>query len=313
VPLHVFLQRVGADLKARYVSFKCFDGYSTSIDMPSALHPPGYFRENITQQSRTEAAVKWLNLDELYVDSKYQRGTQSNASARNLKHIKQNFHWGACGAVIVSFEPTRKKYAIIDGQHRVAAARQRADIKEMPCVIVDRAQIREQAESFVAINAGRVNLGKLQTFPAAIAAGDETAVSIKQILDESRITIPRYPITNGQTGPRETCALSAIAGLLGTHSKNQIKWVLTIIPDAYGEEKGQMRSMLIKALALALKQDPKLDLEAMTEALRQNDPEDLHTNGAACVKAQGGRALNYMVDILMRSYQAALRKRQKAA
>jgi DMSO/TMAO reductase YedYZ molybdopterin-dependent catalytic subunit len=39
VPLHVFLQRVGADLTARYVSFKCFDGYSTSIDMPSALHP----------------------------------------------------------------------------------------------------------------------------------------------------------------------------------------------------------------------------------------------------------------------------------
>jgi DMSO/TMAO reductase YedYZ molybdopterin-dependent catalytic subunit len=35
---HVFLQRVGADLRARYVSFKCFDGYS-SIDMPSALHP----------------------------------------------------------------------------------------------------------------------------------------------------------------------------------------------------------------------------------------------------------------------------------
>jgi DMSO/TMAO reductase YedYZ molybdopterin-dependent catalytic subunit len=39
VPLHVFLQQVGADLKARYVAFKCFDGYSTSIDMPSALHP----------------------------------------------------------------------------------------------------------------------------------------------------------------------------------------------------------------------------------------------------------------------------------
>jgi hypothetical protein len=33
------LQRVGADLRARYVSSKCFDGNSTSIDMPSALHP----------------------------------------------------------------------------------------------------------------------------------------------------------------------------------------------------------------------------------------------------------------------------------
>lgn len=39
VPLHVFLRRIGADLRARYVAFKCFDGYSTSIDMPSALHP----------------------------------------------------------------------------------------------------------------------------------------------------------------------------------------------------------------------------------------------------------------------------------
>jgi DMSO/TMAO reductase YedYZ molybdopterin-dependent catalytic subunit len=39
VPLHVFLRRVGADLRARYVSFTCFDGYSTSLDMASALHP----------------------------------------------------------------------------------------------------------------------------------------------------------------------------------------------------------------------------------------------------------------------------------
>ena len=39
VPLHVFLRRVGADLRSRYVAFKCFDGYSTSLDMESALHP----------------------------------------------------------------------------------------------------------------------------------------------------------------------------------------------------------------------------------------------------------------------------------
>jgi DMSO/TMAO reductase YedYZ molybdopterin-dependent catalytic subunit len=39
VPLALFLRRVGADIRARYVNFKCFDGYSTSIDMPSALHP----------------------------------------------------------------------------------------------------------------------------------------------------------------------------------------------------------------------------------------------------------------------------------
>ena len=33
-----FLRRIGADLTARYVGFKCADGYYESIDMPTALH-----------------------------------------------------------------------------------------------------------------------------------------------------------------------------------------------------------------------------------------------------------------------------------
>jgi len=39
VPLRDFLHRVGADTKRRYVGFKCFDDYFTSIDMATALHP----------------------------------------------------------------------------------------------------------------------------------------------------------------------------------------------------------------------------------------------------------------------------------
>ena len=39
VPLHLFLKRVGADTRARYVGIKCFDDYWTSIDMATALHP----------------------------------------------------------------------------------------------------------------------------------------------------------------------------------------------------------------------------------------------------------------------------------
>jgi len=34
-----FLQRIGADLTAKYVGFKCADDYYSSIDMATALHP----------------------------------------------------------------------------------------------------------------------------------------------------------------------------------------------------------------------------------------------------------------------------------
>jgi DMSO/TMAO reductase YedYZ molybdopterin-dependent catalytic subunit len=39
VPFRDFLTRVGADLTARYVGFKCADKYYSSIDMATALHP----------------------------------------------------------------------------------------------------------------------------------------------------------------------------------------------------------------------------------------------------------------------------------
>jgi DMSO/TMAO reductase YedYZ molybdopterin-dependent catalytic subunit len=34
-----FLRRIGADLRAPYVHFKCAEGYTETIDMPTALHP----------------------------------------------------------------------------------------------------------------------------------------------------------------------------------------------------------------------------------------------------------------------------------
>ncbi|MEO8307386.1 MAG: molybdopterin-dependent oxidoreductase [Pseudomonadota bacterium] len=39
VPFSAFLKRIGADLSARYVGFKCADNYYQSIDMATALHP----------------------------------------------------------------------------------------------------------------------------------------------------------------------------------------------------------------------------------------------------------------------------------
>ena len=39
VPMRAFLERIGADLRAKYVAFKTADDYGGSIDMATALHP----------------------------------------------------------------------------------------------------------------------------------------------------------------------------------------------------------------------------------------------------------------------------------
>ena len=38
-PFRTFLERIGADMRAKYVGFKCADKYYSSIDMATALHP----------------------------------------------------------------------------------------------------------------------------------------------------------------------------------------------------------------------------------------------------------------------------------
>jgi DMSO/TMAO reductase YedYZ molybdopterin-dependent catalytic subunit len=53
INLRHFLERVGADLTAKYVALKCADDYTESIDMATALHPQTilatkYAREPIT-------------------------------------------------------------------------------------------------------------------------------------------------------------------------------------------------------------------------------------------------------------------------
>jgi DMSO/TMAO reductase YedYZ molybdopterin-dependent catalytic subunit len=50
VPLRTFLARIGADTTAKYVGFECGDGYYSSIDMASALHPQTFLTFKISDE-----------------------------------------------------------------------------------------------------------------------------------------------------------------------------------------------------------------------------------------------------------------------
>ena len=80
VPLHVFLRRVGADLHASYVVFTCFDGYSTSLDMASALHPQTILALDFEQQA---LAPQWGSPLRLRIPIKL-----GFKSAKNLQSIE---------------------------------------------------------------------------------------------------------------------------------------------------------------------------------------------------------------------------------
>jgi hypothetical protein len=110
--------------------------------------------------------LRWVKLSQLYVPADYQRSVKSDASAKNINHIRTNFDWAEFGALIVCplFGSSPPQFAVMDGQHRLRAAEARGDIDEVPCVIIAERAAGAQAGNLVNINSRRVAL-----HPRAIA------------------------------------------------------------------------------------------------------------------------------------------------
>jgi DMSO/TMAO reductase YedYZ molybdopterin-dependent catalytic subunit len=54
VNLRTFLERIGADLTAKYVAFKCADDYTESLDMATALHPQTILATKYAKEAITD-------------------------------------------------------------------------------------------------------------------------------------------------------------------------------------------------------------------------------------------------------------------
>jgi hypothetical protein len=252
--------------------------------------------------------LKWIDIGKLYVDQEYQRSAKSDRSKSNIAYMRQNFSWAFFGALVVCYVATKKQYAIIDGQHRYLVAQSMSAITEVPCLVINDLDIKKQAKSFVVMNTKRVVLHSLAAFHAAVAAGESGAVATKKVLDESGIEIPSTPVMGGDTGPRQTHSVGTVMSIIRRYTEDQVKWALTIIPEAYGEKRGMMRSLLIKALVEFRKQTPDADRGRMVKVLKAQDPAQLEDDARACVSIKGGTSVAAIVEKLDRLYRNSGRK-----
>lgn len=133
-----------------------------------------------------------INKHVLQVHPAYQRScTNSKVTA-----IAAAWSWIACSTIIVGHRGG--DYWVIDGQHRVLAARKRADITDLPCVVFETDGISQEAKGFLDANTMRKAVNSIDKFHAAIAAGDETAVFVSNLFEELEIMPSQYAKTGKQ-------------------------------------------------------------------------------------------------------------------
>lgn len=150
---------------------------------------------------------------ELRIDAAYQRDVGNGASQALIRKIAQHWNWDLCQPLVVArrTDLTERLY-VIDGQHRLEAARLRGDIEQLPCVIVAYASQADEAASFVHLNQQRRPLTRIDLFKAAVASEDAEAVAIMTAIEEAGLTLAPHltsagwkPGMIGNVGGLEAC------------------------------------------------------------------------------------------------------------
>lgn len=178
----------------------------------------------------TPPSIEWVLVNDLIVDGEYQRSIESETSRRLIAAIAAHWDWRLCMPLAVSRRDDGRY--VIDGQHRLAAAKMRPDIPHLPCCIASYDGPADEAAMFVAANRARRAINRLDDFHAALVAGDEDALEINRVVQAAGLKVSRQ--TGSQAWiPGEVAFTSSIATVMGRHGEELVLEALTAISEAF--------------------------------------------------------------------------------
>jgi hypothetical protein len=146
-----------------------------------------------------------IDKKELNVDHSYQR---DNVVVKKVRQIASQWSWAGCGCILVAMRPD-SSFWVFDGQHRVLAAKTRADITELPCMVFECVDVKQEASGFLVSNAERKPVSALDKFKALVMTGDATAKVVSDIFAELGVSITAKPCAARQLKCVSKCLVLA--------------------------------------------------------------------------------------------------------
>lgn len=207
--------------------------------------------------------VVWLDLALLGVDKRYQREI-GRAGVTHVNRIASAFNWNCYQPIVVS-ERGDGSYAVIDGQHRLEAARKHPLVDELPCYVIDAPGVAAQAAVFVAVNSRRLGLTSLQTFFAAVAAGDALALEAALVARAAGVTLLRSP-PSYDIPARSILSPGTLQKMLRRVGRPAVQAALKMLAAAHPTTLNAFRSPTIAALCV-LAADKSIDQARLQQVL----------------------------------------------
>jgi hypothetical protein len=208
----------------------------------------------------TEARM--VPITEVGLDSHYQR----DLNAERVSKMVADWDDRLAGVLILSARGGT--LWVVDGQHRLAAMRERGTHSVSAIVLTGLSQ-REEAALFVDYNRSRAALNEWDMFRAELVAGSPAALGIVTVVNQLGLTLTRIP------SPRNVIALGSVRRIYNMGGAVLLGKTLLTIKNLWTHERLAFGGMMIYGLGLfyyAFEKHPLFDEQRAHSVLESNTP-----------------------------------------
>lgn len=226
------------------------------------LEIPGLVRADLS--GVFEPMVEFLIPSDLLVDTIYQRDLSPKSIALIIR-IVAGWDWLKFKPPVVAL--TNRGFETVDGQHTAIAAAT-LGLPRIPCIVIDGSTVERRASAFVSHATNRLQATPTQIWHAAVAAGDEDALTIRNVCIKAGLELVSFPPAASAYRPGQTIALAAIRKLIDKRGAMRAREVLQALAQA---GLAPIAADMIKAADALLNEDEyrlEFDLERVTATIK---------------------------------------------
>lgn len=230
-------------------------------------------------------------------------GYQRSLKAALVKAICKDFDPDALGILTVAPRPNGR-YAVIDGQHRLAAIRIMTPGALVRCDVISDLSYQEEAKKFLRFNGTRVTNTATDKFRALLAEGNPAAIAIKSEVEAIGYELPLRP--RGQR--LRDNEVGCIQALQEAYQSGNLRDILLVTRMAWGSASAGTHNYIIFGLNILLnKYHEQVNLDRLVAILQHEEPSALVAKATVRATSEGGHAKSHMARMLRDMYNKGLR------
>ncbi|MGO8401346.1 DUF6551 family protein [Rhizobium ruizarguesonis] len=244
--------------------------------------------------------LKWVDIDKIIVDHNYQR----EIKPARVAQILREFNWAHFQPVMLA-EQTDGRFAVFDGQHRVAAARAHPKVDQVPAAVVRVKGTVGEAEAFIGVNVNRTAITTVEKYWAGIEAGDAAMIRVREVLARAGCEV--IQAQGVKPAPHKTTAVTAAERAIRTYGEEAVVLACKTLAQAWPNDGSSLSGIFIGAVSRLFRNNKDtISADRLLQRLRATNRSELAANAETLRKLGGGDAAVNLSKALVEIYNRGL-------